>query len=77
MNYSVLGNQDTYLHAHVHARYDWEPPGLVTGPVACYPADIRNAPSTLLGPQHDQLCAELTEELDRLTLDYVQWEGSG
>jgi diadenosine tetraphosphate (Ap4A) HIT family hydrolase len=66
VNYSVLGNQDAYLHAHVHARYTWEPPDLASGPVARYPADVRRAASTMLGPQHDQLRAELTAELQRL-----------
>src|SRR6201992_1499136 len=26
INYEILGNQAAFLHAHVHARYDWEPP---------------------------------------------------
>jgi diadenosine tetraphosphate (Ap4A) HIT family hydrolase len=26
VNYEVLGNSVPFLHGHVHARYDWEPP---------------------------------------------------
>jgi diadenosine tetraphosphate (Ap4A) HIT family hydrolase len=74
MNYEVLGNLDTYLHGHIHARYDWEPAHLVTGPVACYPADVRNAADTMLGPQHDQLRAELTEEIKRLIHEQSTYE---
>jgi diadenosine tetraphosphate (Ap4A) HIT family hydrolase len=66
VNFQILGNADHYLHAHVHARYAWEPPGLARGPWSHYPAETRNAPDALLGPQHENLRAELTTELERL-----------
>jgi len=67
VNYAVLGNLDTFLHAHIHARYDWESPEYISGPVPCYPPAERNAPEHLLGPQHDDLRAELTAELEQLS----------
>ncbi len=72
VNYSVLGNTDAYLHAHVHARYEWEPAELVTGPVFSYPAEVRGAPEAQLGPQHDALRAELTAEINRLAGQYTR-----
>jgi diadenosine tetraphosphate (Ap4A) HIT family hydrolase len=66
VNYSVLGNTDHYLHAHVHARYGWEPPEFVGGPVFTYPTEVRLRPETLLGPRHDDLRAELADEIHRL-----------
>jgi diadenosine tetraphosphate (Ap4A) HIT family hydrolase len=65
VNYAVLGNLDTFLHAHIHARYDWEPSPYISGPVPSYPAAERNAQEHLLGPQHDELRAELAAELSR------------
>jgi diadenosine tetraphosphate (Ap4A) HIT family hydrolase len=67
VNYAVLGNLDTFLHAHIHARYDWESPEYISGPVPCYPAAERNAPEHLLGPQHNDLRAELAAELEQLS----------
>jgi len=37
VNIEILGNTDTFLHAHVWPRYDWEPPELVHMPVWLYP----------------------------------------
>lgn len=70
MNYSVLGNVDALLHAHVVPRYTWEPEQYTQGPIALYPPEIRTAPETLLGPQHDGLRAELAEQIDRLRSDH-------
>lgn len=67
VNYSVLGNLDPILHAHIHPRYAWEPPELLRGPVSHYPAAARMVP---LGPGHDQLRADLAAEITRLSTDY-------
>ena len=66
VNYSILGNTDTYLHAHIQARYNWEPPDMAKGPVARYPREVRQATATMLGPQHDGLRAELADEIRRI-----------
>ncbi|MEV0563314.1 diadenosine tetraphosphate hydrolase [Dactylosporangium sp. NPDC050588] len=67
VNYSVLGNLDPILHAHIHPRYGWEPPELLRGPVSHYPAAAHTVP---LGPGHDRLRADLAAEIARLSADY-------
>ena len=39
MNYSILGNTDNYLHAHVYPRYAWETPERLHRPAWLYPND--------------------------------------
>jgi diadenosine tetraphosphate (Ap4A) HIT family hydrolase len=39
INYEILGNTDTFLHAHVFPRYRWEEPERLTKPVFLYPSD--------------------------------------
>lgn len=36
INYSILGNSDPILHAHICPRYSWEDPTLLKGPTAHY-----------------------------------------
>lgn len=66
VNYAILGNLDPYLHAHVRARYAWEPAERAKGPVSGYPPETRFAAETALGPRHDILRSELAGELRRL-----------
>jgi diadenosine tetraphosphate (Ap4A) HIT family hydrolase len=70
VNYQILGNLDTYLHAHVHPRYTWEPPDLVVMPATHYPAALRDDPAARLGSAHDDLRAALTSELAALRAAY-------
>src|SRR3954451_19384417 len=44
VNYEVLGNSMPWLHGHVHARYIWEPPERLGGPVWSDPRDATAAP---------------------------------
>ena len=67
VNLEILGNKDPYLHAHIWPRYDWEPPHLVERPVWLYPVERWSDPETALGPGHDDLRAELTAEIERLS----------
>jgi diadenosine tetraphosphate (Ap4A) HIT family hydrolase len=67
MNLEILGNTDAYLHAHIWARYEWEPPELRRGPVCRYPSDRWTDPQHALGPQHQLLREAISSELDRLT----------
>lgn len=39
INYEILGNTDTYLHAHVIPRYHHEPTGQISMPAFTYPKD--------------------------------------
>lgn len=67
INYEVLGNSIPILHGHVHARYDWEPPDKVGGPVWRYPKDARNDPRCAYSDaNHGELRATITLELRRL-----------
>jgi diadenosine tetraphosphate (Ap4A) HIT family hydrolase len=68
INLEIQGNYDALLHAHVWPRYEWEGPDLVWRPVALHPLERWRdpEPETVLGPQHDELRAALTSELDRL-----------
>jgi len=39
INYDVLGNTDSFLHAHIFPRYDWEDEVCRKKPVWLYPAE--------------------------------------
>jgi diadenosine tetraphosphate (Ap4A) HIT family hydrolase len=39
VNYEILGNTDTFLHAHVFPRYVWEEPERLRKPPFLYPSD--------------------------------------
>ena len=43
INYSILMNLDNYLHAHIEARYDWEPAKNKCRPSYFYPKEQRNS----------------------------------
>ena len=67
VNYEILGNTVPALHAHIHARYEWEPAEHVGGPVWRYPDDERRASEHAYGPQHAPLRDAIAAELARLT----------
>lgn len=69
INVEVLGNTDPFLHCHVWPRYGWEPAEVLRRPVWDYPGTKWRDPETALGPQHDQLRAALTAEIERLHQD--------
>ena len=66
INIDVLGNKDAFVHAHVWARYEWEPPEQVARPVWLYPPDQWRDPTTVLSSQHDCLRDRIQAELDAL-----------
>ena len=67
MNYEVLGNSVPFLHGHVHARYEWEPPERIGGPVWRYSEEERNGPEHAYSDEkHGELRAEITAELRSL-----------
>lgn len=47
MNYSIYGNTDAYVHAHIFPRYDWEPADRIPRPVWEYPKTMWT------DPEHD------------------------
>ncbi len=67
MNYEVLGNELHVLHGHVHPRYEWEPPDMITGQVLRYPKETRNAPEHAYSDEeHGELRAAITSRLTEL-----------
>jgi diadenosine tetraphosphate (Ap4A) HIT family hydrolase len=44
INYSIYGNLDPFLHAHVIPRYEWEPEDYRSKPPMQIPAELREAP---------------------------------
>jgi diadenosine tetraphosphate (Ap4A) HIT family hydrolase len=67
VNYEVLGNSIAHLHGHVHARYEWEPPDKIGGPVWRYPKEVRNDPAHAYSDEkHGELRAAITAELMRV-----------
>jgi diadenosine tetraphosphate (Ap4A) HIT family hydrolase len=69
INYDILGNSWGHLHAHVFARYAWEPHEYRRGPVWRYDEAVRQAPEHRLGTAHEPLRAAIAAELARLTAD--------
>lgn len=66
INLEIQGNTDAFLHAHVTPRYDWEPADLVGWPAALHHREQRvDTARHALGPQHDDLRADLVAEIDR------------
>jgi diadenosine tetraphosphate (Ap4A) HIT family hydrolase len=67
INYEVLGNSWPHLHGHVHARYEWEAPDKIGGPVWRYPKELRNATEYAYDhAQHGALREAITAELTRV-----------
>ena len=67
INYEILGNTDAYLHAHVWARYSWEPDAYIGGPVWRYPREQRQAPEHAYDPEkHGELKERIVHALHDL-----------
>ena len=67
INYEVLGNSWPHLHAHVHARYEWEAAEMKRGPVWRYPQEKVDAQEHVYDDgRHGTLRAAIAAELERL-----------
>ncbi|MEV8321072.1 diadenosine tetraphosphate hydrolase [Streptomyces sp. NPDC059900] len=66
VNLEIPGNRDSFLHAHIWPRFDWEPAALVGLPVWLYPRERWSDVRCSLGPQHDALRYAISSELDQL-----------
>jgi diadenosine tetraphosphate (Ap4A) HIT family hydrolase len=64
INLEIQGNTDAFLHAHVTPRYQWEPDDIVGWPAALHHWTKRVRDEHYTGPEHDELRAALTAELD-------------
>jgi diadenosine tetraphosphate (Ap4A) HIT family hydrolase len=70
VNYEIAGNIDSFVHAHVIPRYDWEPPEYLRKPASHYPVDQRHAPDAQFSPpRHGDLQERLRAQLNELIYD--------
>jgi diadenosine tetraphosphate (Ap4A) HIT family hydrolase len=66
INYSIYGNLDPFLHAHVWPRYRSEPDAYRTVPPFNYPTALREDPANLFDMgKHGGLMRKIREELER------------
>ncbi|MEH7456946.1 hypothetical protein V7183_06805, partial [Bacillus sp. JJ1127] len=64
INYSILGNTDPFLHAHIFPRYEWEPEELKPYPVWRYPNEKWfDAQYQYNDEEHGTLRQRITENL--------------
>ena len=67
MNYSIYGNADVYLHAHLFPRYEWEAAERMGGPPFSYPPAILRDPAQAYDEaRHGELKGRIGRELERL-----------
>lgn len=64
INYSIYGNLDLFLHAHVIPRYDWEDESYRTKPPMQIPAELRVDPAHRFDAgRHAELMARIRQSL--------------
>ncbi|WP_202882540.1 hypothetical protein [Gracilibacillus saliphilus] len=67
INYSIYGNTDAYLHAHVFPRYNWEPEERIPYPVWQYASEKWCNPKYQYSNEtHGELKEKLGKEIDGL-----------
>lgn len=67
MNYSIYGNTDGYVHAHVVPRYDWEPAERITRPIWEYGPAMWSDPAHRFDEaRHGELKRSIGEALLRI-----------
>lgn len=67
VNYSIYGNTDVYLHAHIFPRYDWEPEERIPKPVWLYSEDHWFEPKYQYSvEEHGEMKEKLTQKLNEL-----------
>ncbi|MGM7700454.1 HIT family protein [Pseudalkalibacillus sp. Hm43] len=70
INYSIYGNTDTYLHAHIFPRYDWETEERRVKPVWLYPSESWTEDQYLYHENlHEKLRTKLTDALEKLVYE--------
>jgi len=60
INYSILGNTEPALHAHIFPRYQWESTERIKSPVWLYDRDVRD--SRPFEPDRDTPLMKLIQE---------------
>lgn len=67
INYAILMNLDAFLHAHIQARYAWEPDVHRCAPVFSYPRETRDDPAHAFSEaKHGALRKEIGMHLQAL-----------
>jgi len=67
VNYSIYGNTDAYLHAHVFPRYNWEPEERIPYPVWQYSSDRwRSSEYQYSDMEHRELKEKLSNKIYEL-----------
>lgn len=66
VNIEILGNTDSFLHAHVWPRFDWEPDHLRPMPVWLYPKEMWTSKDYRLSEVHDELRREIAVAIDHV-----------
>ncbi len=61
INYSIYGNLDPFLHAHVWPRYEWEDASYATLPPFSVPAELRESADKIFDPVRD---AEMRDRIE-------------
>ena len=67
IKYSIYGNTDAFLHAHIFPRYDWEPEERKPYPVWQYSPDMwRNSQYQFRDETHLELKEKLIKKLQKV-----------
>jgi len=75
LNYAIMMNQYYPLHAHIQARYAWEPEEYRTGPVSNYPQSVRSDPQCYYAAEKNlALLSQLQAALSRRLDETGYWE---
>ncbi|MBA3824316.1 MAG: diadenosine tetraphosphate hydrolase [Ktedonobacterales bacterium] len=68
LNYEILGNGETFVHAHIFPRYHWEPAERLTEPVWRYPREIfTDAAYAYAAVKHGELKRDIEAALATLS----------
>jgi diadenosine tetraphosphate (Ap4A) HIT family hydrolase len=68
INYEILVNAETFLHAHIFPRYEWESDERRRMPVWLYPRENWSLPRYQFSQEkHGRLKQQITDELKELT----------
>lgn len=64
INYSIYGNLDPFLHAHLFPRYEWEDEAYATKPPMSIPAEVRERSESAFSlERHADLMQSIRERL--------------
>lgn len=73
INYSIYGNSDAFLHAHIFPRYDWEPEDKQSYPVWQYESLWHWQELQYNDEKHGQLRKNITDKLNSLIKETYEY----